>query len=127
MSVLRTRCVIPLLAAITLAGPVFAADSMTIRNCTQTDVRVFFYNNNDAAMIIAKSNIDIDAGTDGALSVAGNGPSKARVFQRAILDKPVMIQSNLDHNSTYFLTARGGEWRLSVSSEDCSMEFLNQS
>ena len=98
MSVLRTRCVIALLAAITLAGPVFAADSMTLRNCTQTDVRVFFYNNNDA-MIIAKS-IDIDAGTDGVLSVA-SGPSKARVFQRA-LDNPVMIQSNLDHNSRIF-------------------------
>lgn len=106
------------------AAPAQAEGSMTIRNCTQTNARIFFYNNNDVMMAIQKSRIDIDAGNTGKLSVAGTGQSKARVYRRQLLDKPVMIQSNLDHNGTYYLTAARSEWRLSKSRAACNPALL---
>ena len=105
--------------AIIMAGPAVAEGNMSVVNCTETDVRIFFYNNRDAVMLIAKSNIDIDRQTTGQFSVAGSGPSKARVFRRQLLDEPVLIRADLDHDGKYYLSATGGEWRLNADVDTC--------
>lgn len=127
MTIFRKTAAIGIAALMSIAAtaPTLAGGSMEIKNCTQTDVRIFFYNNSDTAMLIStKGSITIDQTKTGTLSVDGKGPSKARVFKRQILDNPVLVQSNLGHNSSYYLTAKGGEWRLSTSDDHCFQSHL---
>jgi len=115
---------IAFLAGTASAG--LAEDPMTILNCTQTDVKLLFFNNNDTFMTIPKKKVNIDAGLTTQLNVPGTGVSKIRVYDRGPIDKIVLTQTGLGHTNSYYLTARGGVWELRQSAERCSQEFLKE-
>jgi hypothetical protein len=99
-------------ALLGLVGMSFAApaSALRIRNCTDTKLKVFIYNNGDSVKAIALKAYNIDPGNESNWTGDQNhsGSYAIKVFKRQLVDSLVVTHSYMPTGTDYRVTRSNG-------------------
>ena len=113
-----TRLLAPIALAAALLAPA-AASAITVKNCSGIPVRVHVYNNDDAALTVARAGGKIEAGSQRAWG-AGGGRVLVKVFRTGIFDQLVVTRGNLGARSGYHVALdSNGNWAVRNNAGGC--------